>query len=238
MMPLRSLPLALIGLLAPLAGGLGAALAADMPDDIGYAPPPGVQEFGSNWYLRGDVGYVGYQRPSLEVGNEYWYGVPVAGPSVDDTWSIGVGFGVHVTEWLRFDVTADYRADTDFNGTVYPYQISGSFDSWTILANAYLDLGTWSGFTPYLSGGIGAASIGPKNTSDGWVFPDFDASWGFAWSVGAGVSYALDPNWSIDLGYRYVAVDDADFNDAVGNSLRIRDLSSNEIRIGARYLID
>ena len=43
--------LALAALLFP-----GAALAADMPD-IGFAPPPEVQDFGSNWYLRGDVGY-------------------------------------------------------------------------------------------------------------------------------------------------------------------------------------
>jgi opacity protein-like surface antigen len=231
------LSLALAALLFP-----GAAIAADMPD-IGFAPPPEVQEFGSNWYLRGDVGYVWHDNPSLAVGGVTeqdiaWGPYKLGGVSFDDSWSAGFGFGVKATDWLRFDLTADYRSKSDFSGNTLGTTFSGSADSWILLANAYLDLGTWSGITPYVGAGIGAAGVTPSGVNDGIVTADFDSQWAFAWGLMAGASIALSPNWAIDVGYRYVAIDDMDFRDAADNQLQVRDQSSQEVRIGARYLID
>lgn len=227
----RPLVLALLGGLLPVA-----AHAADMPD-LGYAPAP-VQEFGSNWYLRGDVGYAMNQSPTLAAGNTYFAPVDLYDTSMDDSWTIGGGFGVKATPWLRLDFTFDYRAESDFSGTIGPYTISGAFDNWTLLANAYFDLGTWNGITPYVGGGIGAASIAPKGVNDGFVKPEFEAQWSFAWALAAGISVDFAPNWSLDLGYRYLAINDVDFGDEVYNTLVVGDLSSQEFRIGVRYLID
>ena len=44
--------------------GSGAALAADMPETP-YTPAPTPYEFGSGWYLRGDVGYKIYGTPHV-----------------------------------------------------------------------------------------------------------------------------------------------------------------------------
>lgn len=229
--------LALTALLLP-----GAAMAADMPD-IGFAPPPEVQEFGSNWYLRGDVGYVWHDTPSLSVAgiteqDVAWGPYRLGGVSQDESWSIGGGFGVKATEWLRFDFTADYRGKADFSGNSFGTTFSGSADSWVLLANAYLDLGTWSGITPYVGAGIGGAGVTPSGVNDGIVTADFDTEWALAWGLMAGASIALSPNWAIDVGYRYLSIDDMDFRDGADNQLYVRDQSSQEVRIGARYLID
>lgn len=220
----------------------GAARAADLPD-IGFAPPPPVQEFGSNWYLRGDVGYVWHATPKLAVAgitdeDVDWGPYSLGGVSGDDSWSVGLGFGVKPTEWLRLDVTADYRSSADFSGHTFDTTFSGSADSWVLLANAYLELGTWSGITPYVGGGIGAAALAPSDVTDGYVTANFGTQWAFAWGLMAGASVAISPNWSIDVGYRYLSIDDMDFRDSADNQLYVRDQSSQEVRIGARYLID
>lgn len=220
----------------------GAAMAADMPD-IGFAPPPEVQEFGSNWYLRGDIGYVWHDKPSLAVAGVTeddiaWGPYRLGDVSVDDTWSIGFGFGVKPTEWLRFDFTADYRSEADFSGKTLGTTFGGSADSWVLLANAYIDLGTWDGITPYVGAGIGGASLLPHGVNDGDVTAGFDGEWALAWGLMAGASIALSPNWAIDVGYRYLSIDDMDFRDSADNELHVRDQSSQEVRIGARYLID
>ena len=51
----------------------------------------------------------------------------------------------------------------------------------------------------------------------------------FTWQLGAGASYALTNNISLDAGYRYV--DYGDFNEYDSKI----DTTSNELYIGARY---
>jgi opacity protein-like surface antigen len=95
----------------------------------------------------------------------------------------GAGFGYRWNDWLRFDATWDYR--TGPGGTrqatvVCPYGLTGvsspagvplgflydttntcnasaslhQYDN-AFLGNAYVDLGTYYGFTPYVGGGLG-----------------------------------------------------------------------------------
>jgi opacity protein-like surface antigen len=95
----------------------------------------------------------------------------------------GAGFGYRWNDWLRFDATWDYRTGPE--GTrqatvVCPYGLTGvssptgvplgflynttntcnasaslhQYDN-AFLGNAYFDLGTYYGFTPYLGGGVG-----------------------------------------------------------------------------------
>jgi opacity protein-like surface antigen len=96
----------------------------------------------------------------------------------------GAGFGYRWNDWLRFDATWDYRigpAGSRDATVVCPYGLTGVsspagvplgflYDTTntcngsaavhqndnTFLANAYFDLGTYSGFTPYVGGGVGA----------------------------------------------------------------------------------
>ena len=89
----------------------------------------------------------------------------------------GAGFGYRWNDWLRFDATWDYRTGPGGSRqatVVCPYSLNplptgyiydttntcnGSasvrqYDN-AFLANAYFDVGTYYGFTPYLGGGLG-----------------------------------------------------------------------------------
>ena len=93
----------------------------------------------------------------------------------------GAGFGYRWNDWLRFDATWDYRTGPGGSRqatVVCPYGLTGVsspggvplgflYDTTNtcngsasvrqndnaFLANAYFDLGTYYGFTPYVGGG-------------------------------------------------------------------------------------
>jgi len=269
MASIRPLVLALIGGLLPVVASLPGALAADMPD-VDYAPP--VQEFGSNWYLRGDVGYVLQDSSAsgssslFDMNTGLLYGTSFSPADLDNTWTIGGGFGFKATEWLRFDVTGDYRGEASgtLNGTFSTYDawsgtwstggnsrdFEGRLSTALFLANAYLDLGTWSGFTPYVGAGIGAGYLSLTNLDiqDVGVTTDFDGKWSFAWALMAGASFQVSPNWLLDFGYRYTSISGVDFTSGVDGvdglgymgeaAVHVDDITAHEFRVGARFMID
>ena len=128
-------------------------------------PPP--QEFAQNWYLRGFVGVGMNNKFKLDfLENPAHTTNFVFDQNSDrDTTFIGGGVGYEWNNWLRFDVTGEYRARTQVNarGTFdqitrdrrRPYQ--GYIKSWVFLANAFVDLGTWNCFTPFVGVGVGGA---------------------------------------------------------------------------------
>ena len=84
-----------------------------------------------------------------------------------------LGVGYQFNNWLRFDVTGEYRGGSQFQslyvlndagntGTGNPTQLAdfyrGNISSWVGLVNGYVDLGTWWGITPYVGAGVGLAS--------------------------------------------------------------------------------
>lgn len=97
------------------------ALAADLPVSPPpqyYAPPP-VEDFGG-WYLRGDIGMTTTSGklhsaiydtlPSGTVFNQFGHGF-------DGGMSYGVGVGYQFNNWLRADVTGEYRSKVNFTGS-------------------------------------------------------------------------------------------------------------------------
>ena len=68
---------------------------------------------------------------------------------------------------------------------------------------------------------------------------DSTGKWNFAWAYMAGVSYRVTGNYIVDLGYRHVNMGDiTTARDSVGNDLAFKKLSSDEIRLGFRYVLD
>ena len=102
--------------------------------------------------------------------------------SSSDGFFIGGGVGYEWNNWLRFDGTVEYRAKTRVKAFgSYPAGggfiagtdfYDGNLKSWVFLANAYVDLGTWNCFTPFVGFGIGAtyntmADLTDFNTNGG-----------------------------------------------------------------------
>jgi opacity protein-like surface antigen len=76
-------------------------------------------------------------------------------------------------------------------------------------------------------------NYGPQN----WDYSQSLSKWNFAFALMAGFSYDIMPNLKLDLGYRYVNFGSMSFKSLSG-SLFDKGLTSQEIRLGLRYLVD
>jgi opacity protein-like surface antigen len=204
-------------LLAALFAGLASPVfAADLPEPVvEEAPPPPAYEQPADvggWYIRGDIDY----HKSRFGGADYvTYGLPAGGTGSFDTGSLkgafsaGAGVGYQITNHFRADFTGDYWFKSKFNGSTscgscFSTEV-GHFSALLLMANAYADLGTWHGVTPYVGAGIGGAhvkwdSISDPNTTE---FNPGSSNWRFAYALMAGASYCLTDRVKLDVGYRY-----------------------------------
>jgi opacity protein-like surface antigen len=154
------------------------ARAADMLDYPEPPPPPDEPvEWGSNWYLRGDVAWQHVKVPALS-------GDFVNRINSKDIISGGIGGGYQFNDWLRTDLTIDrsvFKRSGVLNTQVWcPYQMVGLVDNdgnavgilgnpldtcsqWASasltrtsgLANVYIDFFHIWGLTPYVGAGVG-----------------------------------------------------------------------------------
>lgn len=220
-----------------------------------------------SWYLRGDVGVGVLDQGAWNIGliNNPPKGSSAGWlrSSADDTLVVGVGFGYQFNAWLRGDITAEYRATAKLKGADwwrYPPNpkgynaYDGSLSSTVVLANAYVDLGKYWGLTPFVGAGIGTAYnrlTGFTDTGGGIAagsYGQFAAKGKFdlAWALHAGLSYEVNHNLKLEASYRYLDMGDAQTGSLTchpnrctgGSSLRIRDLTSNDFRLGARWMFN
>lgn len=242
-----------------------AAQAAD------YSPPPPppiiiqqpvVQEFASGWYLRGDIGFTNQNLRDLTNVQDVSNSVSNKGLGFDSSMLFGLGIGYYYNDWLRFDLTGEYRSRANFHGTqvitsgsgTITDEYSASKSEWLFLANAYVDLGTWHGFTPFIGAGAGVTRNTIHSFQDvctvcaggGVAFGDTVSKWNFAWALHAGVGYKITKNFTMELAYRYVDLGDAESGDlytylggnSIVNPMVFKHLTSHDIKLGLRYNFD
>lgn len=229
--------------------------------DFGFTDPnvtlPSTQtqpvDFGSGWYIRGDVAYALDTLPEISD-----WGIFPNTSSWRNTYSLGLGAGYKFTNWFRTDMTLDWRdplTASDSSTSTYAYGTR-----WDALFNGYIDLGNWNGFAPYVGAGVGAAwgdaKIYTKDSSltctQGGTVTCFEKndSIHLAWALMAGFAFEIFPHAFVDLGYRYLNLGSYSFYDnsvlsQVGSFVYIPPGSSaaatsrvQEIRLGIRYMID
>jgi opacity protein-like surface antigen len=239
----------------------GAARAADYsqppPQPVMVQPPP-VIESTDRWYLRGNIG-VGisnnYQLDYLQNPANAGNGFVFQHNSMGDTFFIGGGAGYEFNNWLRLDATAEYRAKTRvYAFGSYPTAVppagldtyEGNLNSWVFLGNAYIDLGTWNCFTPFIGAGIGAArntladftDINPPNGAFG--IGRNPSEWHLAWALHAGVAYNVTKTFKVELAYRYLnygsITDTIDCHGGCNpDSFKFGNLYSHDIMLGFRW---
>lgn len=250
-----------------LAGALALALApvagraADLPEPPLLEPVAPV-EFGSAWYIRGDVGYKNYRKSQGTFSDSAYRAAGIGKLSNEksgDAAVFGGGVGYKFNQWIRTDVTLDYETKSKFHGETDCIGGCGGrksdnrtkIDAWSVFWNGYVDLFTSHGFTPYIGGGVGAARVrmGDIRYTDypaagGSVSGSYngDAQWNFAWNLQAGVGFEVSPNMVIDANYRFVDLGDAKSKTipaAAGDGkVKFKDLQAHEVRVGFRYLLD
>jgi len=223
------------------------------PQPIVYQQPQ--QDFAEGWYLRGFVG-VGmtntFKLDFLE-NPAHTTNFVFDQHSNSDTVFVGGAVGYEWNNWLRFDVSAEYRARTQVNARGVFDPVTGNGDayqgyikSWVFLANAFVDLGTWNCFTPFVGVGVGAAYNQLANFVDmgigttGAGFGRNSAEWHPAWALYAGVGYNVSKSLKIDLTYRYLNYGSiTDTIDCIGgciaDSYKFSNLSSHDLMLGLRW---
>lgn len=213
----------------------------------------------SGWYLRGDVGY----SFNKLRGANFFQGsnatmADFATVSLKDSFSLGAGVGYQVNNYLRTDLTFDYMFKSDFKGstrggcgvsTACTSTDLTSMRAYTLMANAYVDLGTYGYFTPYVGAGIGGAHVkwsDLQNTScadsgagcDPTVTHGGKGSWRFAYQLMAGATIDVTCNVKADAGYRYRRIEGGDMfgYNLNGGPGYDKGIESHELRVGARYV--
>lgn len=185
---------------------------------------------------------------------------------VKDTTILDFGVGYAFNSWLRFDVTGEYRTKVVGKavGSFKEFCAGGGtcFDTFdfdhsaaVFMANAYIDLGTWWCITPYIGGGVGAAFQRITSAIDvgfnpvgapgfGVAFTD-SSNWGLAWNVQAGLTYNVTNSFKVDFNWRFLELGSPQTaviqcqNTPVcpGAFFTLRDLSSQDFRIGFRWML-
>lgn len=247
------------------------AIAADIIEPV-YEPAPVVA---GGWYLRGDIGMSNQQL------HGDLYNVLMDSADTDNFQFLDeghfssapmmrAGIGYEFNDLLRVDATVEYRGKADFSALDHYSCLSpcGDDDStswdgtnrynakkseWLIMANGYVDLGTWSGITPYVGGGLGASrvtisdfrDVGYNNVlaSPSVAYGGQHSEWNFAWALHAGLDFDVTDRLTLDLGYSYTHLGDGQSGDLttytgtnnINNPSKFSDLTSHDLRFGLIY---
>jgi opacity protein-like surface antigen len=233
------------------------ARAADLPP----LPPPPIQEYGG-WYLRGDIGMTNQQVGRLHILDfDTAVGLRVLDKNFEAGMLFGIGIGYKHNNWFRWDLIGEYRGETGFHGfDVYGAPPDGTNNytakksEWLLMWNAYLDLGTWKGITPFVGAGIGVSRVGIYSFRDMGISPLGDPTaayapsatkWNFAWALHAGLAYNVTPDFTIELAYRYIDLGDGRSGDLIAfdganatyNPMHFKQITSHDIKLGVRWAL-
>ena len=127
-----------------------------------------------------------------------------------------VAMGFRVNPNIRFEAEFGYQQN-DVDRMEYGWEsIPLEGDTWSnsLLVNGYIDFFNNSPITPFVTAGVGGAYVELNDFKvPGEWGPGYDADdTVFAWQVGAGIGYALTPQLTFDLKYRYFATSDPEFD--------------------------
>ncbi|KQP33931.1 porin [Methylobacterium sp. Leaf104] len=237
------------------------AQAADLLPPLPPEPLPPPVEIGGGWYLRGDVGAGAVEVNKIVTRRQDGYLPPtyqIEQKAVSGSFFAGGGVGYQFNAFLRGDITGEYRggsrlnfSDSTLETPTYKYldYYNANLASVVVMANGYIDLGTWYGVTPYIGGGVGSAfhhvsgfnDIGPAGS--GIAREKYSST--FAWSAQAGLAYSVTPNLKLELGYRYSNLGSVKlgaincFNNGcdLPYSYTAKDITSHDVKVGMRWLL-
>jgi len=246
------------------------AYAADLPPPaMPYQPP--VVPVSSGWYLRGDVGvgvldFTEFDHSQTNAAFAWPPSWQIVQKDIQDTTIFGFGIGYEFNNWLRFDVTGEYRTKAMFKATgsytdscggggVCFDVNTGNYSAAVVMGNAYIDLGTWWCITPYIGAGVGGAFNHITGVQDNGIISNGTVGFGFApsdswnttlaWNVQAGLTYNVTNNFKVDFNYRFLSLGSPETGVVLcqntpacpGAFYTLKDMTSQDFRIGLRWLL-
>lgn len=213
----------------------------------------------NGWYVRGDLGYnaaVGGDTSYRTFDGSAYTSHRGAGDFSKDV-SLNFGVGYTFTDMIRGDVTMG-RISAAFEGRGACDPSVGQdcertavadFVGYSVLANAYVDLGTIVGLTPYVGAGAGYTYLKwddiVTNDGSGAVLHPGESGWRLSYALMAGVAYDISRSLKLDVGYRYMNIDGDgmygwDAPSASGGATGLQgehdNIATHEIRVGLRVV--
>jgi OOP family OmpA-OmpF porin len=209
-------------------------------------------------YMRGDLGGA--------IGNKITLKDTSANPAVCTFCStstlptnignsafFGAGLGYRISPLFRADVTVDdmpsLHASGSANGVFAGVASSSDIHSLVGLANFYVDLngfapGFFGPIQPFIDGGVGLAHNEMSPTTGPFIGAfSGSARTNFAWGAGAGVGYAVTPNLTVEIAYKYLDLGPVETGGALAtgfgavpvSKLRSNDLTVHTVTAGLRW---
>ncbi len=151
-----------------------------------------------------------------------------------------------MNDHFRVDTTFDYLFSADFRGSTTGGSDFGActdtckskdvsaMTAYSLMANAYVDIGHYGMLTPYVGAGLGGTYVkwdDLKNTACSATNPDDcddtvthhgKGSWRLTYGLMLGTAIDINCNLKADVGYRYRRVDDGDMFGYKSNGGRAR----------------
>lgn len=255
----RTLKLGTVAAALALAAPLSAANAADLLPEPPVVHPQPPAPKAHAWYLRGDIGYTHWQDPEVEFLTSG--GTLISdfdsSESLKGAINAGVGIGYQLHKHFRADVTFDLRTKADYHaqqrcvaacGGISYHDQYADLSVYTLMANAYVDLGTYGGsaygkggFTPYVGAGIGGSYVKwnsyssvANDQSQNQLYAG-NGEWRWTAALHAGVSHKISDRMSLDANYRYQYIDGGKVTDVFTNTIEDKALHAHDFRLGLRY---
>lgn len=260
-------------LLASAGLALAADMAIPYPEPPVVEEPIIAPMFGG-WYIRGDVGVGITGNDGWEMHDLAIAGGRFITDDIGDALIVGAGVGYRIHERVRLEITGEYRGSIGISATdQYKYTCTfaggscpaigavidrnnmweGELSSTVVMANGLFDIGEFKGLRPFIGGGVGMAynrihglrDFDPSDLGGGGIVND-KGKWNFAWALQAGVGYEVNERLTLEAGYRYINLGDAESGTVrclpVGSctyqGLKIKDINSHDLRLGMRWLLD
>lgn len=166
-------------------------------------------------------------------------GLPGGDANRRDGFIAGGAAGYEIGPW-RAELDLDYsHNDMGSGSNVFvdggSRGLEGHSSNFSFMVNAFYDIETGTHWTPYVGFGIGGAELTLDNvrTTAGTAITN-SSDLEFAYQPIVGISYQIDPNWSVNAEYRYFSSTDASLSYAPGGKFSVSNESHNFL-IGVTY---
>jgi len=153
----------------------GSGMAADMDYPVMGSPQTTSVEYGSGWYLRGDIGYsVASHSDGTYYSSAYGDDTAYASETLGKNESYTIGAGFIFNNVLRGDITLERNAGVEWEGRsrsadcgTVPgdclFEADADLKRTSVMANGYYTLANYGGFKPYIGAGVGLSDVSWSN---------------------------------------------------------------------------
>jgi outer membrane protein OmpA-like peptidoglycan-associated protein len=181
------------------------------------------------WYIGGEGGWTSLNdtKASGSAGS--------ATVKYNSGWNAGARFGYQTGPW-RFE--GEYRHQENGIGSIAGHSVSGTTTADAVMANAIYDFSLNSQFSPHIGGGIGAVDLNTSASFGGTNVLSNNSDWEFGYQAIAGLRYSFNPNWALDVDYRYLGTAGANgkFAPALGGGKFSYNYNSNNLVASLTYV--